>query len=104
MYRQDEYANAVADYNKAHRRYLAASTVDERDYYSALQQSRYSRVGDRKRDRNLAIGILGGYWGVAALETVLSFGDSWGGHGVHGTRVGLAVDPMEGAVAAQWKF
>lgn len=104
MYRQDQYAESAADYNKAHRRFVAATTVEEREYYSALQQNRYSRVVDRQRDRNLAIGILGGYWGIAALETVLSFGESWGDLPVRGTEVGLTVDPMEGAVAAQWKF
>jgi hypothetical protein len=105
MHRQDEYAEAVAEYNKAHRRFIAARTVEESEEYAALQEDKYSRVEDRKTDRNVAIAILGAYWGVAALETVLSFGNSWGDQAVRQNgRMGLAVDPMEGAVAAQWKF
>lgn len=105
MNRQDQYAEAVADYNKSHHRFLSAQTVDERDEYAGLQQDRYNTVIDRRRDRDVAIGILGGYWFLSMVETALSFDESWGGNTVRqGGSMGLMVDPMEGAVAAQWKF
>ncbi|MBZ0268161.1 hypothetical protein K8I85_08390 [bacterium] len=105
MNRQDEYAKAVTDYRKAHHRFLAAQTVEEQENYAGLQEDRYNTVEDRKRDRDVAIGILGGYWLLSMVETALSFDESWGSHPVRqGGSMGLMVDPMEGAVAAQWKF
>jgi len=105
MNRQDEYAKSVADYRKAHHRFLAAQTVEEQEQYAGLQEDRYGTVEDRKRDRDVAIGILGGYWFLSMVETALSFDESWGSHPVRqGGGMGLVVDPMESAVAAQWRF
>jgi hypothetical protein len=105
MNRQDHYAKAVTDYRKAHHRFLAAQTVEEQENYAGLQEDRYGTVEDRKRDRDVAIGILGGYWFLSMLDTALSFDESWGDHPVRQDgSMGLVVDPMEGAVAAQWKF
>ncbi|GJM45486.1 MAG: hypothetical protein DHS20C21_23280 [Gemmatimonadota bacterium] len=104
MYRQDEYSRAIADFDQVHERFEAATTVADRNRLSLEQQALFSEVEDQERDRNVAMVILGAYWGVAAIETALSFGEAWGDRTVRQSGVGLSLDPSRGAVAAQWKF
>ena len=105
IHRQLEFAEAVMEYDQANNRFNNAITVDERNQFGLRRQQLYARVEDRERDRNLAIGILGGYWALAALETAISFGDEWGGRQIREVgAVGVSINPARGEVAAQWGF
>jgi hypothetical protein len=104
VYRQIELSESIMDFDKAHERFESAITVEERTAYGLRQQQLYAKIEDQERDRNVTLAVLGAYWGLAALETAISFGDEWGSRAVRDGGVGMTVDPVRGEVAAQWKF
>lgn len=104
MYRQNEYAASIRDFDIAHERFEAATTVEDRNKFGLAQQRLFATVEDREGARNTAIMVLGAYWSLVMIETAFSFGDGWGSQGVSSPGVGLNVDPAQGQVAAQWTF
>lgn len=102
LHEQDDYNRAVADFRKVRSRYDAATSVAERTALLSEQQALFDDVTDRESDRDLALKLLAGVWGLSLLDTVLDFDSGWGERPVS-ARVGI-VPGSFGTVAAQLRF
>ena len=102
VHEQDGYNRAVADFDKVRGRFDSSVSVDERALLLDQQKSLYREVTNRQSDRNIAMSILAGVWGLSLLDTALDFDAGWGDSPVS-ARVGM-VPGTVGAVAAQLRF
>jgi hypothetical protein len=106
IHEQDRYNDAVRDYEKVNARLGAAWEIEELEILRERGNRLFEEVDDRYRNRNIALGIVGGYWGLAILDTALSFGEPWGRKRVSpgGSSLGWSVDPARGRVGARIRF
>lgn len=102
VHEQDDYNRAAADFRKVRSRYENASSVAERTALLSEQQALFADVSDRESDRDLAVMLLAGVWGLSLLDTALDFDRGWGQTPVS-ARVGM-VPGSFGTVAAQLRF
>jgi hypothetical protein len=104
VYEQDRYLESVAEFNKARAWYDTANTVQEQNEFFQEQEARFADSEDRYRDRNTTVAIAATYWGLSVLDSILSFGEPWGGRRVGGSTLGWSADPLHGALAANVTF
>ncbi len=102
LHEQDDYNRAVADFRKVRGRFENASSVAERTALLSQQQALFEDVSDRESDRDLAMMLLAGVWGLSLLDAALDFDSGWGETPVS-ARVGI-VPGSFGTVAAQLRF
>jgi hypothetical protein len=106
LYRQDRYNESVSDLRKIDSRIANATSVPEREELEARREAQVAEVEDEWSDRNVAVGLMAGVWGVAVVDAVYSHGRRWGNRSVAlgSGSLGWEVDPMHGAVAAKVRF
>jgi hypothetical protein len=102
LWRQSEYNEAVAEFEKARSRFESSVSVDERTRLLAEQEALFGDVEDRGFERDVGLGLLGGVWFLSLVDTALDFGGEWGGARVAG-NFGISIEPS-GAVCAQVAF
>lgn len=103
IWRQDDLDRADAGLVQAEARLAAIPDAEN----AARRDGRLRDVEDARRDRDHAVWIAAGYWGLSLLDTALSFQEPWGDIPVEGTStgtVGWAVDPRRGTLAARIRF
>jgi hypothetical protein len=106
LYRQDLYNEAISDLNKIDGRIGGATSVPEREALEAARAIQYGEVDDRYQERNVAVVLLAGAWGVAAIDAFYSHGKKWGNRTVRSSSgaFGLRADPLQGTVSARLEF
>jgi hypothetical protein len=67
------YHDRVTDYDAANDRYQAATTQSAIDAAFAARQSASNRAEDAYKQRQIAMGVAGGVWGLAVLDALLHF-------------------------------
>jgi TM2 domain-containing membrane protein YozV len=103
VFRQDELEREEAGLTQAGVRLMDSpgpAALAQRD-------GRLRDVEDARSARDVALWVAGGVWGLAMLDTALSFQEPWGDIPVEGTStgtVGWTVDPLRGALAARLRF
>jgi hypothetical protein len=102
---QDDYNQAVSDFERVRTRYEESTSVDERTALLAQQQSLFAEVDNRNRSKGVAMDSLVGLWVLSLVDSAIDFGGSWGGASVTRAKggLGLFMDPS-GVVGARVHF
>jgi hypothetical protein len=102
LHRQDRYNESVSTLRKIDGRIENAASVPEREELEAQREGQVAEVEDLWSERNVALGLMAGVWGVAIVDAVYSHGRKWGDRslGRASGTLGWDVDPLRGALAA----
>jgi hypothetical protein len=106
LWEQDAYNESVSELRKIDVRLSHAASLPERGALVAERNRRFDRVESDYDDRNIALGLAAGAWGLAVIDAFLAHGKQWGDRHVRGSRatLGWVADPANGAVAARIHF
>ncbi|MFN8179563.1 MAG: DUF5683 domain-containing protein [bacterium] len=102
---QDDFNQAVSDFERVRQRFEASTSVEERTALLAQEQSRFADVDSRERSKNVAMDSLAGLWILSLVDAAIDFGGGWGGDSVSKAKggLGLYMDPS-GVVGARMRF
>jgi hypothetical protein len=102
VWRQDDLARAEAELRQAEARFAQTDTPEDQ----ARRDAAEGDAGDARNERDTALKVLAGVWGLSLLDTALSFEEPWGDIPVGGEQSSLrwTVDPARGRVAGELRF
>ncbi len=105
LHEQDDLLKARSQVTQFESRVELTPAGPERDSFEAQLARAEDEADGEERDRDLSLILLGTYWGVSILETMLSFDQPWGDSTVgSGWSFGMNATPEQAGVFASRAF
>jgi hypothetical protein len=105
LHEQDDYLKAESQVIQMESRVALTPPGPDLDFFESELEKAQDEEEDEKGQRDLTLILLGTYWGVSLLDTVLSFEQPWGEERVgEGWDFGMNATPSQAGVFASRAF
>jgi hypothetical protein len=105
LHEHDDLLKARSEVTQLEVRIDLTPPGDERDAMESALSRAEDEADAEERDRNLTLILLGAYWGISLLDTVISFEQPWGESTVgSGWSFGMNATPEQAGVVATRAF